>query len=688
MGLFNGLKRRKKRPAIDPLSSLLAESFGLDPATLGPARSEDAFGAAEPAWEEMVAILEGSDSPKALLLLGAGLSGDGVEALAARLGAISVSGIAPIVRRGSAEAWRLELEHRRMGALRCRMDKARTVALLVEEGLAHLIEARQGQGATPAAEAQAAAAPEAARAFALEHPALLALPVLLCPREWQAGGGRAAVSWTGLALDPPETRDSLRWTAAWTSQDGTSKLGFYLELSPPRGAEPASVARAIEPVLATAWKTAWPGLATALPGISAPVFGRSATRPARAELAVAGRLMAGAASLELSLCIPSALLRIVAPQAVPTASSPSTAALAQSAISSPTAPAASPAAASGPGASIERFLAANDALLEASMSSLAGHEPAARGGDQAPAALPTIASFLSLFGESDLARLVQGYFLPEYGALGFQALFFFREGREAAAAPEGGAASHAAPEPAAGPARQVQPFDERRLLAALPAASREEWAEARRASLPLVVRDRAAALEAGAGALSGLWAAFRKGRLELGYGGRRLVIETLGDIIEAADRLRLEGLAAQDQPLALLEGLGRDRARRILDRFSARDLAVATWGPARKRPLLEASLSSGKRAELAAEASILARRLGSGEEAAGAVASAREALAARVRGFLEDFAREEGGQGSPTRAAGAGRAAGAAGGRPGAAPGGADVNRDSGRTANRPRPRG
>jgi hypothetical protein len=305
--------------------------------------------------------------------------------------------------------------------------------------------------------------------------------------------------------------------------------------------------------------------------------------------------------------------------------------------------------------------------------------------------LPTISTFLSLFGENDLARLVQGYFLPEYGALGFQALFFFREGREAAAAPEGGAASHAAPDPAVGPARQVQPFDERRLLAALPAASREEWTEARRASLPLVARDRAAALEAGAGALSGLWAAFRKGRLELGYGGRRLVIETLGDIIEAADRLRLEELAAQDLPLVLLEGLGRDKARRILDRFSARDLAVATWGPARKRPLLEASLSNGKRAELAAEASILARRLGSGEEAAGTVASAREALAARVRGFLEDFAREEGGQGSPPRAAGAGRAAGAAAperGRPGAASGGANLNRAPGRTANRQRPRG
>ena len=681
MGLFNGIKRRNKRPSVDPLSSLLAESFGLDPATLKTARPEDALEATAPAWEGMVAILVGSDSPKALLLLGAGLPGDGAEALAARLAAASGSPIAPILRRGRAEAWRLELEHRRMGELRCRMDGGRTIALLVDEGLARLIDARQ----EPVAAAKAAAAPavetpsqEGARSFALDHPALLALPALLCPREWQAGGGRAAVSWTGLELDPPETRDRLRWTAAWTVGNGTSKMGFYFELGLPRGAEPASVARAIEPVLAAAWKMAWPGLAAALPGISVPVFGRSAARPARAEVAVAGRLMAGAASLELSLCIPAALLRFLAPQDAPAAASK---------ISKPAAtPAATPAAAAasaaagGPEASIERFLAANDALLETSMSLLAAHGPAPSGGGQPVGALPTLPSFLSLFDERDLARLVQGYFLPEHGALGFQALFFFREGLEATAALEDAAAV------APGPARLVQPFDERRLLAALPAASREEWAEARRASLPLVDRDRAAALEAGAGALSGLWSAFRKGRLELGYDGRRLVIETLGDIIEASDRLRLEELAAQDLPLALLEGLGRDRARRILDRLSARDLAVATWGPARKRPLLEASLSRGKRAELAAEASILGRRLGSGEEAAGAVASAREALAARVRGFLEDFAREEGGPGAgPARTA---AASGADRGRPGAASRGADGNRGPGGAADRPRPRG
>jgi hypothetical protein len=371
--------------------------------------------------------------------------------------------------------------------------------------------------------------------------------------------------------------------------------------------------------------------------------------------------MAGAASLELSLCIPAALLRILALQAA-AAAKPATA------------------AASGPEAPIDRFLAANDSLLGTSLSRFAAQEPEARDGTGTVGPLPSLPSFLSLFAERDLARLIQGYFLPEFGALGFQALFFFREG------PAGGAAPKDAATLTPGPARQIQPFDERRILATLPAASREEWVEARRASLPLVTRDRAATLEAGEGALSGLWSAFRKGRLELGYGGRRLAIETLGDIIEAADRLRLEELAAQDLPLVLLEGLGKDRARRILDRLSARDLAVATWGPPRKRPLLEASLSRGKRAELAAEASILGRRLGSGEEAAGAVAAAREALAARVRGFLGDFAREEGGPGTgPAQTAGA---TGAGRGRPGATPRGAEGTRDPGRAEARPRPRG
>jgi len=625
MGLFNGLKRRKKRPSIDPLSSLLAESLGLDPATLQPARAEEAFEPAGQPWEGMVTILEGSDSPKALLLLGAGLAAESAGTLAARLAAISGSPITPIVRREGAEAWRLELERRRAGDLRCRMDGGRTMAFLVEEGLARLIDARQEPAAPDAAPALIEP-----RAFALDHPALLALPTLLCPREWQAGGGQATVSWTGLEVDPAEPKDRLRWTAAWTTGDGTAKMGFYLELGLPRGAEPASVARAIEPVLAAAWKTAWPGLAATLPGISAPVFGRSAARPARPEVAVVGRLMAGAASLELSLCIPAALLRSLAPQA----------ALGADASISPSAPAATaPSTASGAEASILRFLAANDALLEASLGPLAAQEPAASGIAQSAGALPSLPAFLARFSERDLARLVQAYFLPEHGALGFQALFFFRDGPKATASNGGaagadeGAGAEGAAAPA-GPARQVQPFDERRLLAALPAASREEWVEARRAALPLVTRDRGATLEAGATALSGLWAAFRKGRLGLGYEGSRLATKTLGDIIEAADRLRLEELAAQDLPLALIEDLGRDRARRILDRLSARDLAVATWGSPRKRPLLEANLSRGKRTELAAEASILARRLGSGEERVGAVAAAREALAARVHGFL------------------------------------------------------
>lgn len=613
MGLFDGLKRRKRRHSVDRLSSLLSESLGRDPAEFGPARPEEAWEPTGQAWEGMVCILAGGDSPKALLLLGAGLPGNGAEVLAAGLAAASASGIAPILRRERAEDWRLELERRRMGDLRCRMDKARTVALLVEEGLARLVEARQ----EPAAEEPAG---EESGTFALDHPALLALPALFCPREWQAGGSRAAVSWTGLAVDPPETRELLRWTAAWTSGEGAAKMGFYLELGVPHGAEPASVARAVEPLLAAAWRQAWPGLCAALPGISAPLFGRSATRPARAEVAVLGRFMAGAASLELSLLIPAALLRLLIPPLAPSAQG------------------AQVAATGGREASIGRFLAANDALLEASMRSKAAQEPPRSDGAPFPEALPSLPSFLALFSEGDLARLVQGHFLPACGALGFQAFFFYREETRAPGTDGRGAEGAKG----RGPTHQIQPFDERRILAALPAASREEWVEARRASLPLVDRDSVATLAAGAEALAGAWGAFRKGRLELSYGGQRLAKETLGDILEAADRNRLEELAAQDLPLALIGDLGRERARRVLDRLSVRDLAVATWGPPRKRPLLEANLSRGKREELAAEAAILGRRLGSGEEAAGAVADAREALVARVRGLLDDLAREEG----------------------------------------------
>ena len=146
-------------------------------------------------------------------------------------------------------------------------------------------------------------------------------------------------------------------------------------------------------------------------------------------------------------------------------------------------------------------------------------------------------------------------------------------------------------------------------------------------------RERAVLI--GSESLKGLWEAQRKKRVEPAHGGRIILATCLGERIEAADRARLADLVSRDHPLALLDGIGRPLARRVLDRLSVRDLAIATWGSSGKRPLLEANLSQGKRAEFASEASVLARRLKNGEEAPGLVVAAREELGARMAALVK-----------------------------------------------------
>jgi hypothetical protein len=604
MAVFANPKRKGKRSPVPPLVALFSDSFGLDPASIRSARAEEILEPGAHAWSSMATIIGKSDCPMALLLLGDGEKSGGLESCAGRIGAIAGLDTQPLLRRLPAEDWRLELELCRMGELRGLAASDGSMALLLDEIFARALESHpaEGEAETPPPSTRAAS-------LAFGQPALLALPNLLLPREWIAGQGGAAISWTGFGGASPQPGESLRWTAAWSS--GASKMGFFIEIKVPRGAEPSSVARAVEPVLAAGWKAALPALQSALPGISAPLFGRTPATAGRPPLAVSGQLFVGAASLGLSLLIPPALLGLFFPSEKALDSSP-----------------------------ISLFLAANDSLLRAPMRARLDQESGSAMPD-GDLALPSLPSFLALFCERDLDRLIQGYFLPEYGALGFQSLFFARK--------------PAAPAGVPGAAFALRPFDERRLLASLPRISRDEWVEARRAALPLIQDDVGTALAAGTEALKGLWGAYRKGRVELGHEGKRLITGEVGERIEAADRHLLSELAARDFPLSLLEGADLVRARHVIDRLSSRELAFATWGPPRRRPALEASLSRGKRAELAEEAAILARRLGSGEEAAGTVVAARNELAARVKALLEGLAADGSGPGpGRDRAANAG----------------------------------
>ena len=569
MGFLQARRSRRKLPAPDPLTSLYAASLRLEPEAITGAESKAVFELGDIPWESMATVLMGSESPKALLLFRGGEPPGAVDAF--RAGLDQALGIREplVLRRFPAEPWRLEIERQLLASPRCLMATSGASALLFEEALA---------SALPAPDS-----------FTLDHPSLLALPALLCPREWSAGGTRAAVSWKGLRSPGIARSEGLRWASSWTA--GASRMGFFMEIQAPRGSQAEAVAKAVEPILATAWKQAWPGLSAILPGSSAAGFVRARAGAGTCPIAVDGLLFVGASSLGFSLLLPSALLAQF-PRGDETAGD----------------------------SAIERFLAANDNLVGAALR--AGKPPSLpRASAEVPDALPFLPSFLGLLSERDLARLVQGYFLPEHGALGFQALFFARR--------------EPAPDGAPGPVLAILPFDEGRILEALPDAAREEWIEARRAGLPLVTAGRERAVLIGSESLKGLWEAQRKKRVEPAHGGRIILATCLGERIEAADRARLADLVSRDHPLALLDGIGRPLARRVLDRLSVRDLAIATWGSSGKRPLLEANLSQGKRAEFASEASVLARRLKNGEEAPGLVVAAREELGARMAALVK-----------------------------------------------------
>ncbi|MFZ4617403.1 MAG: hypothetical protein ACOYM2_14575 [Rectinemataceae bacterium] len=568
MGFLQARRSRRKLPAPDPLTSLYAASLRLEPEAITRAESKAVFESGDIPWKSMATVLMGSESPKILLLFRGGEPPGAVDAFLAGLDQALGITEQHVLRRFPAEPWRLEIERQRLASPRCLMARSGTSALLFEE--------------RPGLEASA-------DTFTLDHPSLLALPALLCPREWAAGGTRAAVSWKGLRSPGIPRSEGLRWAAAWTS--GASRMGFFMEIQAPRGSQAEAVAKAVEPILAAAWKQAWPGLSAALPGSSAAGFVRARPGAGTCAIALDGLLFAGASSLGFSLLLPSALLAQF-PHGDETAGD----------------------------SAIARFLAANDNLVGAALR--AGKPPSLpRASAEVPDALPFLPSFLGLLSERDLARLVQGYFLPEHGALGFQALFFARR--------------EPAPDGAPGPVLAILPFDERRILASLPDAAREEWIEARRAGLPLVTSGREKTVLIGSESLKGLWEAQRKKRVEPAHGDRILLATCLGERIEAADRARLADLVSRDHPLALLDGIGRPLARRVLDRLSVRDLAIATWGSSGKRPLLEANLSQGKRAEFASEASVLARRLKNGEEAPGLVVAAREELGARMAALLK-----------------------------------------------------
>lgn len=584
MGIFDGRRGKARQKAPDPITSLYCSCLSLDPSVVTIPEAQAVLEPGDKAWETLVEFLAGGDSPRALLLLRGPESPEGVQALQTRLEACMGERI--LKHASSAPAWRLELARRRLGASRCRIEKSGASALILDEGLARLLAAKPVSDNAFQDESGPAS-------LGLESPGLLCLPALLCPREWQAGPGQASVSWRSFREGPRPGPGGIRWTAAWSS--GNSRMGFFYEVYPPEGSQASAeaVAKAVEPILGAAWKKAWPGLAALLPGIAGPVFGRTPATAARTGLCLEGRLLAGAASLEFALILPLPLLGLL------------------------------PGAEGGPKDSpLASFLAVNDELWGRAF--LASKEA---GPSSSPVGLPLLPSLLSLFGEADLARLVQGYFLPALGALGFQALFFCRKAGGEADSPK--------------TALPLQPFDERRLLASLPEASREEWVAARKAGLPLVQGDRAGTIAQGKDSLGGLWDAFRKGRLELSYGGRCLLVSELGDGIEAVDRAGLADLVARDLPLALLADRDKLLTRRVLDRLSARDLAVASWGSKSRRPLLERNLSQGKKAELGAETGILNRRLANGEEAPGAVLKARLELGQRIEGILEGVGKEE-----------------------------------------------
>ncbi|MEI6388866.1 MAG: hypothetical protein WCQ50_19805, partial [Spirochaetota bacterium] len=409
MGILQARRSRKKLPAPDPLTSLYAASLKLEPEAITTTESTAIFESEDSPWESMATVLLGSESPKALLLFRGGAPPGAVEAFLAGLEQVLGIGEQPVLRRFPATPWRLELERQRLASPRCLMATSGASSLLFDES---------------------PMLPTAPGAFTLDHPSLLALPALLCPREWAAGGTRAAVSWKGLRFQAAARSDGLRWAAAWTSgKSGTSRMGFFMEIQAPKGSQAEAVAKAVEPLLAAAWKEAWPGLNAALPESSSPGFTRAQAAAGTCAIAIDGLLFAGASSLGFSLLLPSALLGHLPPGDETTADSP-----------------------------IARFLSINDALVGLAM--IAGKSPALPlATTQVPDALPFLPSFLGLFGERDLARLVQGYFLPEHGALGFQALFFARRGP--------------AQDGTKGATIPILPFDERRILESLPDAARQ-----------------------------------------------------------------------------------------------------------------------------------------------------------------------------------------------------------------------
>jgi hypothetical protein len=595
-------RHRAAGPPADPISSFLEGGRGTPGQVLRECTEEAVFEVGEPPWAAVAIATAGSDEPLLAAFSRSAEQLPDLRPLLEKLGMTSRARISCMV----AEPLNLEILRQRSSVSRFRLSSLGNQAWLVSESFAEAILAGgpTAIGGLPGGDPTF---------HEVDSPALLRVVSLFCPPWWKAGTTIASVSWKRFKSGTRIGSDSLHWAAACSSTKG--RMGFYFVLNPPRGAAAEAVAKAVGPLLAEAWRQAFPALAERIDGLSAPVFGRVDARDKQSALAIEGRLLVGSGSFPLSLQIPASFVGYLGQ--LP----------GSGAVASPEA---------GPFDPIGFILSLNDRLLGEAMRSGGPFLPLP-GSENGDRSLPYLSALLGMCRKADRARLVQGFFLPAAGLPGFQALFFWR-----------GPPSPSAP---AGAVLPLFPFDEGGLLEALPPAAAAEWLEARREGLRQVTLSKAEALEASEDAERQLWEALRKGRIELSHGGRRFLADCLGARLEALDKARLDALVAADLPLAATEALGKALARMVIDRLSARDLALATFGSKLRRPQLEASLSKGKKAELTSEATVLARRLATGEEGYGRVADAREELGLRIAALVKSLApkpaKAGGRQGNP-----------------------------------------
>jgi hypothetical protein len=187
----------------------------------------------------------------------------------------------------------------------------------------------------------------------------------------------------------------------------------------------------------------------------------------------------------------------------------------------------------------------------------------------------------------------------------------------------------------------IAPFREEDVTRLLPAAAREEWDYERGRGLPRHAASMAECVAAGEAAAGLIWDAVRKGKIELSPVSRELLETSVGARLAAAARGRLESLAARDVPFGFLASLSRRDARRIVDKLSNRELALASVGDRRHVELLRSAMSRGRQRDFGEELAIAEARIERGEASPEAASAMKLSLLERMKEYAEALRRED-----------------------------------------------